>query len=652
MDWRAAEESFTTPVIDRTTLPRMLEDSAARNTDRPAQAYKGGIYDRSLVPDVLEPAPDGDFHRISYGQFRDIVRRLAAGFRHLGVDAGERVGIFAHTRMEWAQADLGILAAGGVVTTVYPSSSERQVEYLLDDSGASAVVVEGEEELDRLLAVEDALDLEFIVAIDEVDDRGRADIHSLRDVYDLGADDFDRSEYESWLDERDPEDLASLIYTSGTTGQPKGVQLTHWNFRSNVNQTYRRFGPHPNRDYPAIDNTSRAVSFLPLAHVFERLSGHFLMFAAGAMVAYAESPDTLQEDFQLVEPTSGSSVPRVYEKIYDAIRDEASSSPIRERIFHWATAVGRDYHDATDPGPWLEAKYAVADRLVFSQVREALGGEIEFLISGGGSLSPELCRLYHGMGLPVLEGYGLTETSPVVTVNPPGAPRVGTIGPPVEDTETYLDESVATPEMIEEADGDVGELLVRGPQVTAGYWNLPDQTDAAFVDSVPDHEDGDPWFRTGDVVEQFDDEYIRFIERSKEILTLSTGKNVAPGPIEDAFASKDLVEQVMVIGNDRKFVSALVVPSMEAVRAWAARNDVDLPEDPEAVVDDDRVHQCIESVVDEVNEQFEDYETIKRFRLVSREFTEENGLLTPTMKKRRRDISDRYQARIEDMYPD
>ncbi|MFB6103571.1 MAG: long-chain fatty acid--CoA ligase [Halobacteriaceae archaeon] len=652
MDWRAAEESFTSPVIDRTTLPRMLEDSAARNTDRPAQAYKGGVYDRSLVPDILEPAPDGDFHRITYGQVRDIVRRLTAGFRELGVDAGERVGIFAHTRMEWAQVDFAILAAGGVVTTVYPSSSERQVEYLLDDSGASAVVVEGQDELDRLLAVEDTLDLEFIVAIDEVDDRGRSDIHSLRDVYDLGADDFDRSDYESWLDERDPGDLASLIYTSGTTGQPKGVQLTHWNFRSNVNQTYRRFGPRPNRDYPAIDNTSRAVSFLPLAHVFERLSGHFLMFAAGAMVAYAESPNTLQEDFQLIEPTSGSSVPRVYEKIYDAIRDEASSSPIRERIFHWATGVGRDYHDAADPGPWLAAKYAIADRLVFSQVREALGGEIEFLISGGGSLSPELCRLYHGMGLPVLEGYGLTETSPVLTVNPPGAPRVGTIGPPVEDTETYLDESVATPEMIEEADGDVGELLVRGPQVSGGYWNLPDKTDAAFVDDVPGREAGDPWFRTGDIVEQYEDDYIRFIERSKEILTLSTGKNVAPGPIEDAFASNDLVEQVMVIGNDRKFVSALMVPNMEAVRTWADRNDVDLPEDPNEIVEDDRVHECIESVVDDVNEQFEDYETIKRFRLVPQEFTEDNGLLTPTMKKRRRDISDRYQARIEDMYPD
>ncbi|MFC6729148.1 AMP-dependent synthetase/ligase, partial [Natronoarchaeum mannanilyticum] len=486
MNWREAERDFSDEVVGMTTLPRMFEASAERNENRPAQRYKGGIYDRSLTETVLPAAPDGEFRSIPYAEMRDIVHHLAAGFRDLGVEAGTRVGIFADTRMEWAQSDFALLAAGGVVTTVYTGSSPRQVQYLLDDPGAEGVVVENEELLDRVLAVEDELDLEFIVVMDEVDRRDEAfdrdDVLTLADVHDRGAELFDPDEYEGWLDERDPEDLASLIYTSGTTGQPKGVELTHANFRSNVNQVYTRYGPRPDKgDVPAIDQETRTVSFLPLAHVFERLAGHFLMFAAGACVGYAESSDTVQEDFQAVGPTTATSVPRVYEKMYDAIREQARESDLKARIFEWATDVGRAYHEADSPGIALEAKRKVADKLVFGQVKEALGGEVEFFISGGGSLSAELCALYHGMGLPIYEGYGLTETAPVVAVNPPEEPKVGTIGPPVVDVDVRIDRSIVSQEKYEDRPGEVGELLVRGPNVTAGYWNKPEETESAFV---------------------------------------------------------------------------------------------------------------------------------------------------------------------------
>jgi len=655
MNWQEAEREYDDEVIGMTTLPRMFEDAAERHANRPAQQYKGGVYDRSFAESVLPAAPDGEFHAISYSAMREIVRNLAAGFRDLGVRPDDRVGIFADTRMEWAQADFALLAAGGVVTSVYTSSSTEQVEYLLSDPEAVGVVAENRELAERVIAVEDDLDdLEFVVVMDALapataaedaapDVADRDDVHTLAEVHDRGATLFDPDEYDYWIESRDVDDLASLIYTSGTTGQPKGVRLSHRNFRANVNQIRRRYGPRPDKgDTPVIDADSRTVSFLPLAHVFERTAGHFVMLASGATVAYAESPDTLQEDFQAVQPTTATSVPRVYEKIYAAIREQAQTSDLRQRIFEWAIDVGQRYTEADSPGLGLRARQALADRLVFSQVTEALGGNIEFLISGGGSLSPDLCALYHAMGLPILEGYGLTETAPVVSVNPPEEPEIGTIGPPVVDVEVEVDEAVVDQSAFEDDPGDVGELLVRGPNVSDGYWNRPGATRRVF--------DDEGWFRTGDVVHVRPDGYLEFRERAKQILVLSTGKNVAPGPIEDAFAASDVVEQCMVVGDGEKFVGGIVVPSMDGMHDWADREGIELPEDEAAFLNDDRVRERIEAEVDRINENFEPHERIKDFRLVSEEFTESNDLMTPTMKKKRRNIRKYFEDEIEDIY--
>ena len=687
MSWQAAERRFADDVVARETLPRTFERSAARNADRVAQRYKGGVYDRSLVATgVLDPAPVDDYADLTYAAMRDVVRTLAAGLREVGVADDTRLAVYAGTRMEWAQVDFAALAAGAVVTTVYDSSSPSQVRYLLEDPEATVVVVENRSLLEAVLDVRDDLahDLDAIVTMDEVDvddaadpdgttnldvdPTNAADVYTLGEVHELGADAFEEATYESWLDSTAVDDLASLIYTSGTTGQPKGVRLTHGNFRSNVNQCYRRFADRPDRDagIPGISAATTTLSFLPLAHVFERLAGHYMMFAAGATVGYAENPDTLREDFGLVRPTTTTSVPRVYEKLYDAIRDQASESPLKERIFEWAVAVGRAHHETADPGPVLDAKRALADRLVFSSVREALGGNVDFFISGGGSLSAELCALYHAMDLPILEGYGLTETSPVITVNPPEEPKVGTIGPPVVDTEIAIDGRVAGEE-VADLPGDVGELLVRGPQVTDGYWNRPDATREAFsahdalpaeavvAGTPPEARDGDPdepWFHTGDVVQLRPDGYVAFRERAKRLLVLSTGKNVAPGPIEDRFAANELVEQCVVLGDGRKFVSALLVPNFEAVEAWADAEGVALPESRREVCRDERVRERFQREVDAVNEAFEPYERIKRFRLVGEEFSEENDLLTPTMKKKRRKVLERFADEIELIYED
>ena len=672
MDWRTAEAEFH-PTVTRDSIPATFQASAREHADGVAQRYKGGVYDRSLVrADVIDAAPDDGYAELTYDEMHQIVRRLSAGLRELGLEAGDRVGLFSNTRMEWAHTDFAVLGAGGVVTTVYTSSSEDQVRYLLDDPDADGVVVENRELLDRVLAVEEDLDLEFVVVIDG-EPHERDDIYTLGEVYGMGE---AVDPGKNWVVESELDDPASLIYTSGTTGKPKGAVLSHRNFLSNVTQCYKRFGPRPDKSEtgaPVIDDETTTLSFLPLAHVFERLSGHFLMFASGATVAYAESPDTLRDDFQLVRPDVATSVPRVYEKLYAAIREQASESSIRERIFEWAADVGRQHHRTENPGLLDTVRYAAADRLVFSSVKDALGGNIDFFISGGGSLSAELCELYHGMGVPVLEGYGLTETSPVVAVNPPEKPRVGTVGPPVSEAEVRLDTRIGAEGAGKEA--NVGELLVRGPNVFDGYWEKPDKTDAAFVTEaelgdgrdhrpntdatadggVTDAETAEAadeirWFRTGDVVEIHDDDYIEFRERAKQLLKLSTGKMVPPGPIEDAFAASKLVEQAIVLGDARRFVGALLVPNVEAVREWAERGGIDLPDSDRMLCRDDDVIDLLQSEVENVNESFEKHEQIKQFRLVPEAFTEENDLLTPTMKKKRRKIQDYYAAEIDRLY--
>jgi long-chain acyl-CoA synthetase len=641
-DWRAAERAHTDEVIGTDTIPRLFERSATRNADHPAQQYKGGIYDRSLAGSVLKTATPGEYITLTYEEFQTIVRRLAAGFRDLGVGAGDRVGIFSSTRMEWAQADFGLLAAGAVVTTIYKESSPRQVEYLLADPGATGVVVENRELLERVLDVENALDLEFVVVLDDVS-VGREDVFTLAEVYGQGEQAFDRAAYEGWLSARSPDDLASLIYTSGTTGKPKGVRLTHRNFRANINQLRKRFGDRPDKsaDLPSVGRETVALSFLPLAHVFERLAGHFFLFASGATVAYAESADTVAEDIQTVQPTTATSVPRIYERIFDSMREDADSA-VKRRIFGRAVEIAKQSSRSDDPGRALRTQHALADRLVYNTVKQAMGNNIEFFISGGGSLSPELARLFDGMDLPIFEGYGLTEAAPVVSVNPPEEPKPGTLGPALTGVETKLDSSVLPAEQRERAEGDIGELLVRGPNVTDGYWNLPKETDDTF--------DENGWLRTGDIIEHDEDGYLVYHERLKQLMVLTTGKNVAPGPIEDGFATSERVEQAMVLGDDEKFVSALLVPNFEGLRAWAARNDIELPSERAAVCRDERARAWVEDHVREVNEELESHERIKRFELVPIEWTPENDLLTPSLKKKRRNITGRFEEQIGRIY--
>ncbi|WP_330633376.1 AMP-dependent synthetase/ligase [Halocatena halophila] len=655
--WLRAERSYEDEVIGEDTLGEMFVASARRNSDRDAQRYKGGIYDRTLAGVAYPKAPNNEFASLTYDDMLTVVQRLGAGFIDLGVERGDRVGLFANTRMEWAQCDFALLSVGAIVTTVYTESNARQVQYLLDDSGASGVICENEELLDRVLSIEDELDISFAVVMDSFETTDATiDVYSLADIYERGKSAFEEDVSTERLEGCDPSDLASLVYTSGTTGDPKGVMLTHRNFRANVNQVRKRFGPRPDKDadVPVIDENSQTLSFLPLAHVFERLAGHFSMFATGGTVAYAESPDTVSEDLEIVKPSGATSVPRVYERIFEQMRSQASGSDVSERIFHWSLDVAREYstikRDPDEkPNLVLQIKHAIADKLVYSSVREGVGGNIDSFISGGGSLSKELAQLFDGMGIPINEGYGLTETAPVVSTNPPEAPKHGTLGPPVVDCDVMVDESVVSKKRRENADGTIGELLVRGPNVTRGYWNDPIATEDAFTEAS---DGGDSWFRTGDIVTIDEDGYLIYTDRLKTLIVLDTGKNVAPQPIEDAFSTSERIEQIQVVGDDEKFIGALIVPNFDQVRHWAEKQEIDLPDSLEAICADDRVEEYIAEEVDRVSADFPKHERIKQFELVPVEWTAENDYLTPSMKKKRRSIHDGFEAYIDRIYED
>ncbi|WP_255197390.1 AMP-dependent synthetase/ligase [Halorarius litoreus] len=643
-NWREAERAYEDYVTQEGTIPELFEESVRRHGDNDAQWYKGGVVDRSLAGVAFDPAPPGEFASLTYDELHAIVQRLAAGFRELGVEAGDRVGIHANTRPEWAQTDFALLAAGATVTTVYTESSPQRVQYLLSDPSATGVICGSGKLAETVLSVRDDLDLSFVVVMDDYES-DHEDVYMLADVYELGEE-AGTDDYDDWVAASEPSDVASIIYTSGTTGKPKGVQLTHRNFRSNVAQVRKRFGPRPDKDddLMTIDAETRVLSFLPLAHVFERTAGHFSMFAAGGTVAYAESTDTVGEDLKLVGPNGATSVPRLYERVYSQIKEEAPDG-IQGRIFEWAIDVARDYgavkREPEDAGTLLKAKHAVADRLVFSQIREELGGNIDAFISGGGSIPRELTELFDGMGMPINQGYGLTETSPVVATSPAEAPKHGSLGPPVPDTQVKLDPSVVDPETKASADGDIGELLVRGPQVFEGYLNKPEATADAF--------DG-PWFRTGDIIEQDDDGYLIYRDRLKQLVVLDTGKNVAPQPIEDDLVATDLIDQAMLLGDDEKFLGALIVPDVEALRRRAEKKGVSLPDDRAALVADDRVREWLDETVDEVNATLDKHERVRGFRLVAEEWTADNEMLTPSMKKKRRVLREEYADEIAELY--
>jgi len=577
---------------------------------------------------MLNRRPEGTWREYSRREVTDRVRTISLGLQALGVERGDRVAILAHTSMEWALADWASLLSGAVVVTVYPTLPPDQIEYILSDSGTRLVFAGDSEQLAKFLEVRDSVpEVTAAVVFDPVATRVEGlEVLSLDELAARGNAAVDLAgSWESRARKTLPSDLATLIYTSGTTGQPKGVMLSHANLHAN---TYQAMACLP------IGPADRVLSWLPLSHAFERTAGHFLMWAAGVQIGYTEGVDLVARDMTEVQPTIMTGVPRLFEKFYDAVVEAVEQGGATKNAGFTLAKWFGDLHSTRrlageEPGPVLRAGYRLSDRIVFSKLRARTGGRIRFFVSGAAPLSAEIARFFYSGGLTILEGYGLTETSPVTNVNLPGDIRFGTVGPPIPGTEIRI--------------ADDGEILMRGPQIMLGYYGNPQATHEAI--------DPDGWFHSGDIGQLDDDGYLSITDRKKNIIVTAAGKNIAPQPIEERLARSPYIDQVVMLGDRRKFPILLVVPSFQAFRV-ALPGRVVNEEDRLRFQDHPSLLQIVESGIAPQIAALARYERPKRVLIVADTFSVTNGLLTPTLKIKRREIARRYADRIEKLYAD
>ncbi len=587
--------------VPKGTLVDLLLQVTDRLADRPA--YLG-----------IEP----DDPTWSYAEVLDAVRQGAASLARLGLGRGDRAAILAENRVEWALADWSCLCAGVVDVPIYSTLPAAQVRYIIQDSGASLVFASDADQVAKVRQATKTLDQHVaIIAFDE-DAAGEEGVTSWSDFIAMGRD----APSDAFI--RDarlagPEDTATMIYTSGTTGKPKGVVLTHNNVSSNVWTC---------KDLLVVGPDDVSISFLPLSHILQRMVD-YLLFSRGCAVAHG-AIDTIARDMKRLRPTMLASVPRLYEKVYQGVLDAGG---LKGKLVAWAAGialrVAAHRENGTQLPTLLRWRHALADRLVFSKIRQAVGGRLRYFVSGGAALAPEINRFFLGAGMVILEGYGLSETSPVTNVNTLERWRIGTVGRPVPGTEIRIAED--------------GEILVRGPQVMKGYHGMEEETREVISD--------DGWFSTGDIGELSHDGFLRITDRKKDLLKTSGGKYIAPQPIESMLKRNPYVDQAVVVGDGRKFASVLVLPAFERLGAWAVEAGLD--EDGAGArqwLADPGCQQLLEEEVLGALRDLAKFETPKKIGLLHEPFTVEGGTLTPTMKVKRRVVTEMYAELIDEFY--
>jgi len=567
----------------------------------------------------------GQWQPVSSDQIYQRVRALGEAFLSWGAQKGDRIALIAENRWEWAVTDFAALAIGAVDVPIYPTLTGEQVAGLVRDAGCRIAVVSTREQFDKLYAVRSQTMLERIVIMDspgtESQDspQGAIAFSALM----AGADDRGSERdpvFDALVCAVEPKDLATLIYTSGTTGEPKGVALTHGNIAANQNICGVDFN---------FNSTDSCISFLPLSHITARALD-YVMYNHGAQVAYCSKFDKLPKAMREVRPTVLVGVPRVYEKIRQEVERQASLSPVKKRILAWAVGLGSAHRETVYDGRKPSSPmWKLAGKLVYSKVAEAFGGRVKIFVSGGAPLGIDTALWFASVGIALWEGYGLTETSPVIALNTPLSHRLGAAGLPLPNVELKLAED--------------GELLVRGPSVFAGYWHKPEATDECF--------DPEGWFRTGDIAHLDADGFLFITDRKKELLKTSGGKLVAPQPIENKLKNNALVAQAALVGDRHKFISALLSPNFVALEEWARHHGIEAKSHAELAADS-RVVALYGEIVREVNGSLANFETLKRFRVVAEEWAIESGELTPSMKLKRRVITARYAAVIDALYAD
>jgi long-chain acyl-CoA synthetase len=601
----------------------------AKGGPRPAPGTLNQLFFEAVSkynrPDALQVKRGGAYQPISHTEVAERVRRAARGLSSLGVRRGDRVAILSENRPEWAIADFACLTTGLTDVPIYPTLPADQIAYMLKDSGAVAVFVSNKLQAEKIREIRAQLPaLKTVIGFDDIPGLTNMSIADLEKRGTQGENKESIATYREDALTVKPDDLATIIYTSGTTGEPKGVMLTHDNIYGNVAAS-RTAIPFEGRDI--------ALSFLPLSHIFERMGGHYLMFATGTSIAYAESIDTVPVNLQEVRPTLVLSVPRLYEKMFARVLETALTGGfLKKNIFFWARGVADRWANeklaGREPGGLLASQYAIAQKLVFSKLKARTGGRLRYFVSGGAPLSPDINKFFFAAGLTILEGYGLTETSPVITVNTPANFRIGTVGKVVDGVEVKI--------------ADDGEILTRGPYVMKGYFNKPDATREAI--------DPEGWFHTGDIGE-LTDGFLAITDRKKDLIVTAGGKKVAPQPLENKVKTNKYVTQAVMIGDKRKFPSMLIVPNFDQLERWAAKRNIAWTDRAQLL----RMPSIQAKMEKEVNEELAGaahFELPKKIGLVEHDFSIERGELTPTQKVKRKVIDKNYKALIDSLYED
>lgn len=568
---------------------------------------------------ALVTKKNGVWEKTSTQEYIDKANAISRGLIHLGVQPNDKVALISMTnRTEWNICDIGILQTGAQDVPIYPTISEDEYEYVLNHSESKFVFVSCTEVLEKINKIKaNVPSLQEVYCFDEIDT-----CKNWEEVIALGE---EHKNLQTEVDKRkaaiEEDDLATLIYTSGTTGRPKGVMLSHKNIASNAKYSAERL--------PIDQGNTKALSFLPVCHIYERMLLYMYQYC-GVSIHFAESLETISDNLKEVKPEVMTAVPRLLEKVYDKIYAKGGDlTGVKKKLFFWAIELGLEYEPYGQNGWWYETKLSLARKLIFSKWQEALGGNLKAIASGSAALQPRLARVFNAADIPVMEGYGLTETSPVVSVNDmrDGGFKIGTVGKPIKETEVKIAED--------------GEILIKGPQVMMGYYKDQEKTDEVLKNG---------YFHTGDIGEVDSDGFLKITDRKKEMFKTSGGKYVAPQLIENAMKQSRFIEQIMVVGEGEKMPAALIQPNFEFIEEWSQRKNKGLSKDPKEMVQDQTLIDRIQKEIDQYNERFGKWEKIKKFELTPDVWSIEEGHLTPTMKLKRRIIKEKYNDLYERLY--